>query len=151
MVRLDARGSSACSCTVSVPSRETSEGGNHGPPFLARRCIEPYPPPPPLPPSPRDLIGVCRGTPVANDNGDDDDDAMRKALTGVKKLVEDLDKAYASDPSLSYLSVDIALLEGAEGDPSKQDHCGPLYPVNTLRNLALLQVGWYGARRDGSL
>lgn len=40
----------------------------------------------------------------------------------------------------SRLSLDVAILEGAEADPTRHDHCGPLYPVNTLRNLALLQV-----------
>lgn len=36
--------------------------------------------------------------------------------------------------------MDIAVLEGAEADIARHDHCGALYPVNTLRNLALLQV-----------
>lgn len=63
-----------------------------------------------------------------------------QALEGVRQLAKDIDQEWKSDPKMAHLSVDIAVLEGAERDSSKQDHCGPLYPVNTLRNLALLQV-----------
>lgn len=50
----------------------------------------------------------------------------------------------ASDPAWKErherLSLDVAILEGDEVDPARHDHCGAVYPVNTLRNLALLQV-----------
>lgn len=38
------------------------------------------------------------------------------------------------------LFLDVAILEGAEADPARHDQSGPLYPINTLRNVALLQV-----------
>lgn len=51
-----------------------------------------------------------------------------------------IDKLQSHNPPQEGLSLDVAVLEGAEADPARHDHCGALYPVNTLRNLALLQV-----------
>lgn len=52
----------------------------------------------------------------------------------------DGDSAPPEEQQKGLLSLDVAILEGAEGDPARHDHCGPLYPVNNMRNLALLQV-----------
>lgn len=65
---------------------------------------------------------------------------MARAMEAVETLCSQIDRAWKSRPSLSALSMDIALLDGVEADISRHDSCGPLYPVNTLRNLALIQV-----------
>ncbi|CAB1097212.1 unnamed protein product [Ectocarpus sp. CCAP 1310/34] len=67
-------------------------------------------------------------------------------MSETRRLCQRVDQEVRAAPSrLKQLSVDVAILEGAEADPARHDHCGPLYPVNTLRNLALLQA------RDDSL
>lgn len=69
-----------------------------------------------------------------------------KTLREVQRLCEAIDQAVrtTSDPAskgrYERLSLDVAILEGAEIDPTRHDDCGVLYPVNNLRNLALLQV-----------
>lgn len=71
----------------------------------------------------------------------------RKTLREIQRLCDTIDQVVrtaASDPAskerYERLSLDVAILEGAEVDPARHDHCGALYPVNALRNLALLQV-----------
>lgn len=66
-----------------------------------------------------------------------------QTLSGIHKLCSAIDRAHSANPLQEGLSLDVAVLEGAEADPSRHDHCGALYPVNTLRNLALLQVRVY--------
>lgn len=58
----------------------------------------------------------------------------------IQWLCRAVDKAFLADPHKGKLSLDIAVLQGAEAYPSLHDHCGALFPVNALRNLALLQV-----------
>ncbi|CAM9653725.1 unnamed protein product [Ectocarpus fasciculatus] len=71
--------------------------------------------------------------------------AKDETMSKIRQLCERVDQEVRAAPSRrKQLSVDVAILEGAEADPARHDHCGPLYPVNTLRNLALLQ-----ARDDG--
>eukprot|EP00903_Cladosiphon_okamuranus_P014200 g13193.t2 len=73
--------------------------------------------------------------------------ASAKTLREVQRLCDTIDRAVqtadgdpASKGRYQHLSLDVAILEGAEVDPARHDHCGVLYPVNTLRNLALLQA-----------
>ncbi|CAM9861380.1 unnamed protein product, partial [Laminaria digitata] len=67
--------------------------------------------------------------------------ATAKTLSGIHELCSAIDRAHsAANPPQEGLSLDVAVLEGAEADPARHDHCGALYPVNTLRNLALLQA-----------
>ncbi|CAM9786078.1 unnamed protein product, partial [Pylaiella littoralis] len=79
--------------------------------------------------------------------------ATAKTLLEIQRLCDAIDQAVRTADSSSssdaassqnnqyqQLSLDVAILEGAESDPARHDHCGPLYPVNNLRNLALLQA-----------
>lgn len=63
-----------------------------------------------------------------------------QTLRAIRLLCDAVDEAWSNDPSLEQLSLDVAVLEGAEADPTRHDYCGALYPINALRNLALLQV-----------
>ena len=63
-----------------------------------------------------------------------------QALSGIQELCCAIDRAHSTDPMQGGLSLDVAVLEGAEANPARHDHYGALYPVNNMRNLALLQV-----------
>lgn len=65
---------------------------------------------------------------------------VAQTLRAIRQLCDAVDKAWSADPSQEQLSLDVAVLEGAESDQARHDHCGSLFPVNALRNLALLQV-----------
>ncbi|CAM9094863.1 unnamed protein product [Ectocarpus sp. 6 AP-2014] len=72
--------------------------------------------------------------------------AKDETMSEIRRLCQRVDQEVRAAPNRrKQLSVDVAILEGAEADPARHDHCGPLYPVNTLRNLALIQA------RDDSL
>lgn len=62
-----------------------------------------------------------------------------QTLRQVRRLCDVIDEAVRLRQRES-LSLDVAILEGAEADPARHDRSGPLYPINTLRNLALLQA-----------
>ncbi|CAM9994866.1 unnamed protein product [Scytosiphon promiscuus] len=65
--------------------------------------------------------------------------AASKTLRDVRLLCDVVDEAVRLKQR-ERLFLDIAILEGAEDDPARHDRSGALYPVNTLRNLALLQA-----------
>ncbi|CAN0142041.1 unnamed protein product [Scytosiphon promiscuus] len=65
--------------------------------------------------------------------------AASKTLREVRLLCDVVDEEVRLNRR-ERLSLDIAILEGAEDDPTRHDRSGPLYPINTLRNLALLQA-----------
>ncbi|CAM9521945.1 unnamed protein product [Sphacelaria rigidula] len=66
--------------------------------------------------------------------------AAAETTAAIRRLCDTVDEAHSSDPSQTRLSLDVAILEGAEADTTRHDHCGALYPINALRNLALLQA-----------
>ncbi|CAM9192680.1 unnamed protein product, partial [Hapterophycus canaliculatus] len=57
----------------------------------------------------------------------------------IRRLCDVIDEAVRLKRRKS-LFLDIAILEGAEADPARHDRSGALYPINTMRNLALLQA-----------
>ncbi|CAM9669602.1 unnamed protein product [Discosporangium mesarthrocarpum] len=68
--------------------------------------------------------------------------AARKTLKGVHDLCKAVDDAWATGKE--FLHLDVAVLIGAEGDEERSEDSVTLYPINTLRNLALIQA------RDGT-